>query len=265
MKKFTINKKKKSILFISVLAILVLISGMLVGCGNQDTVSDETISEVESVETTEEPTSTPEVTAEPESTEEPTSTPEATEEPTSTPEAPEPTEEPTPQPTEKPEPTEKPSEPTPQPETPKPQPEEPKPHTHSYTTSVTQPTCTTQGYTTYTCACGHSYKDNYVNGSHNYSNGTCTVCGTADPNYVPPHTHSWTDKTWTEDAVTETQVEVLICRCNIEWSSMSDLKAHQDAVPQCTGWCNTYKWIETITQIIHHYRECACGAREDID
>ena len=28
---------------------------------------------------------------------------------------------------------------------------------------VTDPTCTEQGYTTYTCACGYSYKDNYVN------------------------------------------------------------------------------------------------------
>ena len=34
-------------------------------------------------------------------------------------------------------------------------------HTHNYVTSVTNPTCTTEGYTTYTCAeCGHTYKDN---------------------------------------------------------------------------------------------------------
>lgn len=35
-------------------------------------------------------------------------------------------------------------------------------HEHSYTTSVTAPTCTEQGYTTYTCSCGDSYVDDYV-------------------------------------------------------------------------------------------------------
>ena len=35
-------------------------------------------------------------------------------------------------------------------------------HGHSYTTSVTAPTCTEQGYTTYTCSCGDSYVDDYV-------------------------------------------------------------------------------------------------------
>ncbi len=36
-------------------------------------------------------------------------------------------------------------------------------HTHSYTETVTAPTCTTQGYTTHTCAeCANSYKDNYT-------------------------------------------------------------------------------------------------------
>ncbi len=34
---------------------------------------------------------------------------------------------------------------------------------HSYTKSVTNPTCTTEGYTTYTCTiCGKSYKDDYT-------------------------------------------------------------------------------------------------------
>jgi len=63
-------------------------------------------------------------------------------------------------------------------------------HTHSYTSAVTAPTCTEQGYTTYTCSgCGNSYKDNYVDAlghaygepefigrdeGHSY---TCTRCG----------------------------------------------------------------------------------------
>lgn len=34
---------------------------------------------------------------------------------------------------------------------------------HNYKSNVTNPTCTTQGYTTYTCACGDSYIADYVN------------------------------------------------------------------------------------------------------
>ena len=33
-------------------------------------------------------------------------------------------------------------------------------HEHTYTSVVTDPTCTEVGYTTYTCSCGDSYKDN---------------------------------------------------------------------------------------------------------
>ena len=36
-------------------------------------------------------------------------------------------------------------------------------HTHSYAQTVTKPTCTEGGYTTYTCSCGSSYRDNYTN------------------------------------------------------------------------------------------------------
>ena len=37
------------------------------------------------------------------------------------------------------------------------------PHTHSYSTTVTAPTCTEKGYTTYSCSCGNSYVADYVN------------------------------------------------------------------------------------------------------
>ena len=61
------------------------------------------------------------------------------------------------------------------------------PGEHSYTAQVTAPTCTTQGYTTYTCtACGHSYTGNTAAPKgHSYQNGSCTLCGAQDPNYVP--------------------------------------------------------------------------------
>ena len=56
---------------------------------------------------------------------------------------------------------------------------------HSYTSKVTAPTCTAQGYTTFTCqTCGDSYKGNYTNATgHSYSykatkNPTTSASGT---------------------------------------------------------------------------------------
>ncbi|MBP3571576.1 MAG: hypothetical protein J6M42_06410 [Clostridia bacterium] len=64
----------------------------------------------------------------------------------------------------------------------------PPPHEHTYDEGVvTDPTCTENGYTTYTCACGHSYTDNVVEATgHNYVDGTCGICGEKDPDYVDP-------------------------------------------------------------------------------
>lgn len=52
-------------------------------------------------------------------------------------------------------------------------------HTHSYMTVNTVPaTCTSMGYTEYSCACGASYKDTFVDMlDHNYVDGECSMCG----------------------------------------------------------------------------------------
>lgn len=48
---------------------------------------------------------------------------------------------------------------------------------HEYLPKVTAPTCTDAGYTTYTCACGKSYKDDEVPATgHKYTDGVC-ACG----------------------------------------------------------------------------------------
>ena len=59
-------------------------------------------------------------------------------------------------------------------------------HSHTYENGiVTAPTCTEQGYTTYTCACGDSYVADYVDATgHTYKNGICTVCGATQPGPV---------------------------------------------------------------------------------
>ena len=52
-------------------------------------------------------------------------------------------------------------------------------HVHVYDSVATEPTCTTQGYTTYTCACGDSYVDDYTNVlGHSFDeNNICNACG----------------------------------------------------------------------------------------
>jgi len=94
---------------------------------------------------------------------------------------------------------------------------------HSYDAVVTDPTCTEQGYTTYTCSvCGDSYVDNYVDANghsydavvtdptcteQGYTTYTCSVCGDSYvDNYVDANGHSYdavvTDPNCTEQGYT---------------------------------------------------------------
>lgn len=50
-------------------------------------------------------------------------------------------------------------------------------HDCKYSLSVTLPTCTEQGFTTYVCSCGLNYKDDYKEKlEHDYFNGKCRMC-----------------------------------------------------------------------------------------
>ena len=59
-------------------------------------------------------------------------------------------------------------------------------HTHSYIAVVTAPTCTVEGYTTYSCSCGERYKADFIDAlGHNYVDGICTRCGAKNPDDMP--------------------------------------------------------------------------------
>ena len=59
---------------------------------------------------------------------------------------------------------------------------------HQYNAVVTAPDCVDQGYTTYSCACGNSYVDSFVDAlGHNYESGACTHCGHEDPDKEAPN------------------------------------------------------------------------------
>ena len=60
---------------------------------------------------------------------------------------------------------------------------------HSYDVVETKPaTCAEAGVKTFTCtACGDSFTEEIAKlTTHSYADGTCTVCGGSDPDYVPP-------------------------------------------------------------------------------
>ena len=66
-------------------------------------------------------------------------------------------------------------------------------HTHSYSSVVTQPTCTAEGFTTYTCRCGHRYTTDYVAAlGHSWLEATlsapktCRRCGITEGSPLPP-------------------------------------------------------------------------------
>ena len=51
-------------------------------------------------------------------------------------------------------------------------------HTHNYIATVTQPTCTVMGYTSYKCECGRSYDADYTEPlGHDFDGKVCLRCG----------------------------------------------------------------------------------------
>ena len=108
-------------------------------------------------------------------------------------------------------------------------------HTHEYTSVVTAPTCTEKGYTTYTCACGDTYKadgtaetghtEEVIPGKAATETETgltegkkCSVCGeilvaqTEIPKLPAGHTHEYTSVV-TAPTCTEKGYTTYTCAC----------------------------------------------------
>lgn len=73
---------------------------------------------------------------------------------------------------------------------------------HSYTSVVTEPTCEDQGYTTYTCNCGDSYVDTYVD----------------------PKNHDWQVKDYTVTA--DTHIANYVCANDATHTKSDEAVAH---------------------------------------
>ena len=119
-------------------------------------------------------------------------------------------------------------------------------HVHKYTAKVISPTCTEKGYTVYTCECGESYKDSFVEElDHDFKHGKCTRCGVQDPEASywffggePPkphtHVHSYTDSI-VSPTCTEKGYTVHACTCGERRTdSYVDALGHDYIKGKCT-------------------------------
>ena len=125
---------------------------------------------------------------------------------------------------------------------------------HSYSSVVTAPTCTEQGYTTHTCSqCGDSYVDTYVDATgHSYGEWvvtteptctekgvetrTCSVCDATETREIDATGHSFGE--WavtTEPTCTEKGVETRTCSvCDATETRDLDALGHDIVDGACT-------------------------------
>ena len=132
------------------------------------------------------------------------------------------------------------------------------PCTHEYNQTVTAPTCTEQGYTTYTCECGNSYVDDYVDALGHTEETipavepTCTEAGLTDgvkcsvcdevlkaQETVPATGHNYTSEITVPATHTATGVMTYTCTCGDSYTEVIEkLEKHNYetvvTAPTCT-------------------------------
>ena len=116
---------------------------------------------------------------------------------------------------------------------------------------VTKPTCTSQGYTTYTCTtCGNSYTGTYTSvTSHNYTtttvNATCTAsgsvtkfcsgCGDRQVTTIPATGHSYQTAVTAPTCTTGGYTKYTCASCSYSYTdNITNPKGHSYSAGKCT-------------------------------
>ncbi len=132
-------------------------------------------------------------------------------------------------------------------------------HTHEYSQTTVKPTCTEDGYTLYTCECGDSYKEDYVNqNGHTWGNWktiteatetkegmekrTCSVCSQSESRatakIIPNHTHEYVETIATKATCKNEGVKTFACSCGHTYTESIAKTSHQYQhtiiAPTCT-------------------------------
>lgn len=134
-------------------------------------------------------------------------------------------------------------------------------HRHDYVQTVTPSDCINQGYTTYTCECGSSYKDNYIGArGHNYIDGECGICG-----YEHPHEY---EKEVISPTCQGKGYSTYSCVCGVSYTDdETDIIEHIYVNGKCSmcGIDHDCKYTPTVTEPTCTEQGftiyiCACGA-----
>ena len=116
-------------------------------------------------------------------------------------------------------------------------------HTHEYALSVTEPTCTEQGYTTYTCNCGDTYKADF-----SYASGHDAVV-------IPGKAATCTETGITEGEKCTVCGEILVVQEVIEKTGHSEIEIEAKA-PTCTEkGCEAGKICSVCNEIVVAVKE----------
>lgn len=118
-------------------------------------------------------------------------------------------------------------------------------HTHEYTSEVTtEPTCVSEGTTTYTCECGNTYTEPIeATGEHKYKEEvtkeatcteegtvtyTCEVCGDTYTEPIEATGHTYSSEVTTEPTCTGEGVETYTCDCGDAYTEPIKAKGHTE-------------------------------------
>lgn len=112
------------------------------------------------------------------------------------------------------------------------------PHEHVYTAVTTDATCTEDGKTVYTCACGDSYEERIAAKGHSFGEAvvtepdcdtdgsavrTCTTCGETDTTVLPMTGHNYVEVAEESKAATCTEDGKLVKRCENCQNTVEDV------------------------------------------
>ena len=157
---------------------------------------------------------------------------------------------------------------------------------HSYNATVTAPTCTEAGYTTYKCACGYTYTDNVVDATGHkdeVKDFKCDVCG-ADlcTNHIPADAvkENVVDSTCTEAGSYEKVVKCSVCGVELSRETVVVVALGHTAVvdeavaPTCTATgltegshcsvCNEVLVAQTVVDALGHTDVDPCDHECDV-
>lgn len=134
------------------------------------------------------------------------------------------------------------------------------PHIHNYSPTVTAPTCTDEGFTTYTCTCGDSYiSDKTAAVGHNFgewkttkaptetatglAERKCAACGETESKtlgkILANHVHDYTGKITSNATCIKAGVKTFTCTCGEQYTETIAKTAHNYQTTVTTANCTS--------------------------